>query len=185
MASESTVIGGIAGRYAVAIYDLAEEAEALDAVAQELTQLHQLISGSADLGKLVRSPVIDQAAKASAMAAVLEKAGGTDLVRRFVGVVAGNGRLFALTAIIDAFLAELARRRGEVTAQVVAAQPLSADQERSVLDILRKTSGGKVAMNVEVDPSLIGGLVVRVGSLMIDSSLKSKLQRLQLAMKGA
>ena len=101
------------------------------------------------------------------------------------GIVARNGRLFALTAIIDAFLAELARRRGEVPARVSVARPLNAEQEVAVIEILRKMGGQKVIMDVEIDPTLIGGVVIRVGSRMIDSSLKSKLQRMQLAMKGA
>jgi F-type H+-transporting ATPase subunit delta len=108
----------------------------------------------------------------------------SDLVRRFVALVAENRRLFALVDMIDAYLGELARRRGEVTATVTSAVPLSDAQTAAVTEALKRAVGGKVAVDLKTDASLIGGLVVKVGSRMIDSSLKSKLQRLQLVMKG-
>ena len=129
-------------------------------------------------------PLIGRREKQAAIMALVDKAGIGVLTRRFVGVVAGNGRTFALPAMIDAFLAELARRRGEITAEVTSAKPLTDSQLARVTDVLRRVEGGKVAVETKVDPSLIGGLVVRVGSRMIDFSLSSKLQRLQLAMKG-
>jgi F-type H+-transporting ATPase subunit delta len=178
-------VGGIAGRYATAIYELADEAKALDDVARELTDLRDLIAANEALSKLVRSPLITIKKKQAAMAAILEKAGASVLVARFIAVIAQNGRLFATTEIINAFLAELARRRGEVKATVTAARTLNENQTQTVMEILRQMGGDKVTMDVEIDPSLIGGVVVRVGSRMIDSSLKSKLQRMQLAMKGA
>jgi F-type H+-transporting ATPase subunit delta len=185
VATNSSVIGGIAGRYAAALYELADENKALDAVASDLSGLKALIAESADLAKLVQSPLIDRDDKAAAMNAVLEQAGVDDLTRRFIGVVARNNRLFALPGMIDAFLAELAERRGEVTAEVASARPLNETQLASITETLRSALGGRVAIEPRVDPSLIGGLVVRVGSRMIDASLKSKLQRLQVAMKGA
>ena len=185
MASDLSVVGGIAARYATALYELADDAESLDQVAQEVQGLKVSITDHADLAKLVASPLIASADKERAMAALLERAGVSQLTQRFVAVVARNGRLFALTAMIDAFLAELARRRGEVQARVIAARPLNDTQTGAVMDILKRIGGAKVTMDVEIDPSLIGGMVVRVGSQMIDSSLKSKLQRMQLAMKGA
>ena len=106
-------------------------------------------------------------------------------VRNFVAVVARNRRLFALKSMADAFLADLARRRGEVRAEVVSARPLSDAQHQALLETLRRATGGKIAIDTAVDGSLIGGLVVRVGSRQIDTSLKTKLLRLQLAMKGA
>ncbi|MGB1824829.1 MAG: ATP synthase F1 subunit delta, partial [Candidatus Puniceispirillaceae bacterium] len=111
--------------------------------------------------------------------------GAGELTRRFVGVVAGNNRLFALDAMITAYLAELARRRGEITAEVTSARALNDEQLQQLTESLRAKLGGKIAVDPKVDPSLIGGLVVRVGSRMIDASLKTKLQRLQYAMKGA
>lgn len=185
MASKLTAVGPIAERYAAALYELADEGNSLDAVAGELTGLRALITENADLEKLVRSPLIASREKVAAMSAILDRVGTSTLVSNFVAVVTRNGRLFALTAIIDAFLAELARRRGEVRARVTAARPLNDSQTESVMEILRKMGGEKVAMDIEIDPDLIGGLVVRIGSRMFDSSLRSKLQRMQLAMKGA
>ena len=185
MATEASVIGGIAARYAAALYELADDARALDAVAGDLTALRELIAESADLEKLVRSPVIDREAKARAMEAILEAAGAGDLVRRFIGVVACNNRLFALPAMIEGYLAELARRRGEVTAEVVSARTLSEDQLARLTETLQARVGGRVSVAARTDADLIGGLVVRIGSRMIDASLKSKLERLQYAMKGA
>lgn len=185
MPSLSGVIGGLAERYATALYELADEAKCLDTVADEVTGLRGLITGDPVLAKLVRSPLIAASDKQLAMAAILQRAGAGDLVQRFVAVVARNGRLFVLPAIIDGYLAELARRRGEVRAQVSAAQPLTDAQSTAVQDILRQIGGQKVTMDVSVDPSLIAGVIIRVGSRMIDSSIKSQLQRMQLAMKGA
>jgi F-type H+-transporting ATPase subunit delta len=119
------------------------------------------------------------------MSAILDKAGVGELTRRFVLVVARNRRLFALAQMIDAYLAELARRRGEVTAQVVAARELSDTQRNALVEALRGMVGGKVKVDLKVDAGLIGGLIVKVGSRMVDTSLRSKLQRLELAMKGA
>lgn len=185
MATNSSVIGGIAGRYAAALYELADEGKSLDSVAGDLSSLKTLIAESADLAKLIRSPLIDRTDKAAAMNSVLQQAGADDLTRRFIGIVARNNRLFALPGMIEAFLAELAQRRGEVTAEVASAKPLSETQLASIAQTLQSALGGRVAIEPRVDPSLIGGLVVRVGSRMIDASLKSKLQRLQVAMKGA
>ena len=185
MATQSNVVGEIAGRYASAVYELADEARVLDETAADLQSLQGLFGESADLQTLIRSPLIDSDAKAAAIDAVLGQAGAGDLTRRFIAVVARNNRLFVLPATIDAFLAELAGRRGEITAEVTSAQPLKQSQLESVTNALRAALGGKVTVDAKLDPSLIGGLVVRVGSRMIDASLKSKLQRLQLAMKGA
>jgi len=185
VATQANVISEIAERYASAAYELADEGRVLDDVAADLRTLHTLLSESEDLRTLIRSPLIDADDKATAMAAILQQAGAGDLTRRLVGVIARNNRLFVLPAMIKAFLAELAQRRGEVTAEVTSAQPLKQSQLESIAEALRAALGGKVTVDAKLDPSLIGGLVVRVGSRMIDASLKSKLQRLQLAMKGA
>ena len=184
MAAQETGTAGLAARYAAALFDLADEAKQLDSVAADLRAIRALIGESADLRRMVRSPVLTRGDQAKAMAAVLEKAGTSDLVRRFVGLVAENRRLFALDDMIRAFLADLARRRGEVTASVTSATPLSEAQLTALSDALRKSVGGKVAVETHTDASLIGGLIVKVGSRMVDSSIKSKLQRLTLAMKG-
>jgi len=185
VATQSNVVSVIAERYASAVYDLADEAHILDDTAADLRSLQELLDDSADLQTLIRSPLIDTGAKAAAIDAVLKQAGAGDLTRRFIAVVARNNRLFVLPATIDAFLAELASRRGEITAEVTSAQPLKESQLESVTDALRSALGGKVTVDAKLDASLIGGLIVRVGSRMVDASLKSKLQRLQLAMKGA
>jgi len=176
--------GALAARYAAALFELADEQRQVDQVATDLSQLKAMIAGSTDLQKLLRSPVINRETQGKAMAAILDGAGASDLSKRFVALVASNRRLFALADMIDAFLAELARRRGEIRAQVTAAQPLSDQQQAALSEAIRKVVGGKVAVDVKVDPALIGGMIVKVGSRMVDSSLKSKLQRLQLAMKG-
>ena len=181
MASETT---GLAGRYASALYELAEGEKALDAVAGDLKSLRQALIESPDLSRLVRSPVLTRAEQTRGMAAVLEKMGAHALTQKFLGAVASNRRLFAMNAMITAFLAQLAARRGEVTADVTSAVELSDAQLADISDALKKAVGKKLSVNLSVDPALIGGLIVRVGSRMIDNSIRSKLQRLQLAMKG-
>lgn len=184
MAGTDETVGGLAGRYALALYELADQNKQLDAVAGDLTNLRSLIQENGDLHSLIRSPVYGRDQQAKAIAAVLEKGGASDLVRRFVGVVAENGRLFALPRMIEAFVAELRRRRGEVTAKVISARALSDAQRNELAETLQKKVGGKVEIDTQVDPSLLGGLIVQVGSRMVDGSLKSKLERLKFAMKG-
>jgi F-type H+-transporting ATPase subunit delta len=174
----------LAARYAAALLELADERNELDRAAADLSALRAMLAESEDLRRLVESPLLSRADQGRAMAAVLEQAGLCDLVRRFVGLVARNRRLSDLDAMIVAFLAELASRRGEVTAEVTSAQPLDAEQQAALVEGLRRSVGGTVRMNLTVDRGLIGGLVVKIGSRLFDGSLKSKLQRLQLAMKG-
>ena len=177
-------MSGLAGRYATALFELADEAKALDAVADDLRALKALLAESDSLRRLVRSPVLSRDEQGRAIEAVLSKAGASPLTLKFIGVAAANRRLFALPGMIDAYLAELARRRGEMTAQVTSAHALSDSQTKALVDQLKKAVGAKVTVDVSVDPSLLGGLVVKVGSRMIDSSLRTKLSKLQLAMKG-
>lgn len=184
MASESLILTGLAGRYATALYELADESKALDQVATDLAKLKAAITETADLQRLIASPLVPRDQQAKAVLALVQKMGLGDLTRRFVGTVARNRRLFQLPAIIDGYSALLAEHRGEVTATVTSAKPLSAPQTESVSAALRAAVGRKVAVSVNVDPKLLGGLKVKVGSRLIDASLASKLQRLQLAMKG-
>jgi F-type H+-transporting ATPase subunit delta len=177
-------LSGLASRYALALFELADEAKQLDRVADDLKALRALLAESAELRRLVRSPVLGRAQQGRTIQAILESAGAADLTRRFLGVVAGNKRLFVVDQMIAAYLAELARRRGEMTADVTTAQPLTEAQRNALTDQIKKAVGAKVSINVAVDPSLLGGMVVKVGSRMIDTSLKTKLNRLQLAMKG-
>ncbi len=177
-------MGGVAGRYALALIDLADDKKQLDAVADDLRGLRATIEASEDLLHMIRSPLFSRAEQEKAMAAILDKAGVGEMTRRFVLVVAQNRRLFALPRMIEAYLAELSRRRGEVTAEVTSAIELSDAQHAALAVALKGKIGGKIQVEVKVDRSLIGGLIVKVGSRMIDNSLRSKLQRLQLVMKG-
>lgn len=184
MASKTSGNSGLAGRYAKALFALADEAKQLDPVADDLRNLASMIDGSVDLTRLIRSPVLSRKEQGKALGAVLGKAEIGDLTSRFVGVVAANRRLFVLPDMIKAFLAELASRRGEATAEVVSAKALTEQQKQALSDSLRRAVGTAVSVEARVDPGLIGGLVVKVGSRMVDSSLRTKLQQLRLAMKG-
>jgi len=185
LAAEATEVSGLAERYAAALFELADERRALDPVAADLRALRAMLGASADLARLVRSPILSRAEQGRALAALAERAGFMPLVRDFLGVVARNRRLFAVPAMIDAYLAKLAERRGEVTAEVTAAQPLSKTQLERLGEELRRAVGRRVAIEVRVDRGLLGGIIVKIGSRMIDGSLKSKLARLQRAMKSA
>ena len=181
----TTATTGVAGRYASALFELADSSKALDQVAQDLTTFRNLVAESADLARLIASPVIGRALQGKALLAVLDAAGISGLTRNFVGTVAANGRARDLPAMASAFLAELARRRGETAATVTSAVPLSPAQLQQLSDALRSVLGSnKVSIDARVEPDILGGLVVKVGSRLFDSSVRSKLQRLQLAMKG-
>jgi len=184
VAAETSIVTGIAGRYATALFALAEEQKQLDPVAADLDQLQGLIAASSDLARLVRSPVFGSDEQSKAMGAVLQRAGAHDLVRRFVGVVARNRRLFVLEQMIRDFRSLLARHRGEVVAQVTSAKALSAAQLAALKASLKSTVGREVTVDARIDAALIGGMVVRVGSRMLDSSIRTKLQNLKIAMKG-
>ena len=184
LASETTGVSGLAERYAAALFDLADERRMLDEIATNLRELRAMLQASGDFLRLIRSPVLSRDQQAKVVGMVAERAGLSSLVRDFLAVVARNRRLFAVPAMIEAFLAKLAARRGEVTAEVFAAQPLSEAQLGALNEQLRRSIDSRVSVDVRVDPGLIGGLVVKLGSRMVDGSIKSKLQRLQLAMKS-
>ena len=184
MASEATGVAGLALRYAVALFELAEERHALDEAAGNLRELRAMLAASPDLMRLSRSPVLARAEQERAVTTLAETAGFIPLVRDFLGLVARNRRLFAVPAMIEAYLRRLAERRGEVTAEVTAAQPLSDGQLARLVEELRKSAGRRVTVETRVDPQLLGGMIVKLGSRMVDGSLRSKLLRLQLAMKG-
>lgn len=184
MAAETTGASGLAGRYATALFELAEDEGKLDEVAQDLAALDTMLRESEDFMRMIRSPVLARNEQVKAITAVCEAAGLGELTRRFVGTVAANRRLFALPAMIKAYRDVLARSRGEERAEVVSAQPLSESQVQALNDALKKAIGSAVDVETRVDPGILGGLIVRVGSRMIDSSLKTKLSQLRLAMKG-
>lgn len=180
----SEITGAIAERYAAALFELAEQQNALDQVAGDLKILREMTAASEDLVRLLRSPVIGRDAQVKAMTALAAKAGFHDLTTRFLGLVAKNRRLFTLPGMIAAYLTRLAAKRGEVTAQVFSAVALTEKQRAALNDTLKQAVGKDVDVDVVVDPGLLGGLIVKVGSRMIDNSLRTKLQHLQLVMKG-
>jgi F-type H+-transporting ATPase subunit delta len=184
LAAESTGISGLAERYAAALFELADERHALDEAAGDLRELRSMLARSGDLMRLVRSPVLSRAEQGRAIEALAEQARLSQLTRDFLAIVARNRRLFAVPAMIEAYLDKLAARRGEITAEVTAAQALSEAQQNSLIDQLRRVVGSRVAIDVRVDPSLLGGMIVKIGSRMVDGSLKGQLQRLALSMKG-
>lgn len=175
---------GLAESYAAALFELAETDRALDGTAAQLQQIQQLIQSSSDLERMIRSPVISREGQRRAIDAVLARVGSGDLVRRFVGLVAHNRRLYELPRIIAAFAKRLAATRGETTAEVTSATPLSNEQRGAIADALRTAIGTNVLLLTRTDQSLLGGLIVKVGSRMVDSSLRTKLLRLSLAIKG-
>ena len=183
MAEQNSVLTQIARPYAAALFDLSKSDGSVDAVEAGLKDLQQLAGDSEDFRRFLRSPVISADEKSGALETILGKAKLNATVANFVKVVARNGRLFALPAIIKAFQALAAEGRGEVTAQVTSAAPLSASQLKTLADTLKQKLGKTVTLTEQVDPSLIGGLQVKVGSQMIDSSLKTKLTAIKVAMK--
>ncbi|MEE2970651.1 MAG: F0F1 ATP synthase subunit delta [Pseudomonadota bacterium] len=184
MSSEPIGGAGLAGRYAAALFDLADAGKELDSVSNDLLSLDEMIDGSDDLKRLLQSPVISRDDQGRAIGAIGESAELGQLTRNFVGLVAQNRRLFALQGMIRAYHAILSARRGEVTAEVTSATPLSESHLAQLNEVLRQSVGAKVAIQSHVDPGLLGGLIVKIGSRMIDSSLKTKLQKLQFALKG-
>jgi F-type H+-transporting ATPase subunit delta len=174
----------IAERYAGALFELADQTHVLDQTARDLEKLKSLVADNGDLKEALRNPLFDNAQQGRAITAVAEAVGLSPIVLKFLGVLAKNRRLFALTAIADAFLAELARRRGEMTVQVTSAQKLAPEQAERLTEKLNQSLAAKVRLDAKVDPSLLGGLVVKIGSKLIDSSIRTKLVGLERAMKG-
>ncbi len=188
VASGATTIasgGGLADRYAAALYAHADDVHALDAVVSEMEALGRTIDASADFRRLLESPLIDINQATKAAHAVLTQEGFGKPVCDFVGVIAANRRLNALRDIVRAFAALVAKRRGIITAQVASAYPLSDVQRTQLRARLIEAGYGNVNIIEQVEPDLLGGLVVRIGARLYDTSLKSRLQRLQYAMKGA
>ncbi len=184
MSSELTTVSGLADRYANALYGLAVETKSVDAIAADLKDLRAMIAASPELRRLLASPVITRAQQERSVIALAKKAGFQDLTRRFLGLVARSRRLESLPGMVQGFLDRLAQSRGEITARVASAQALTDSQASLLKSQLAKSLGGTVSLDVTVDPSLLGGLSVLVGSRMVDYSLKTKLQNLKLAMKG-
>ncbi|HEY6258180.1 MAG TPA: F0F1 ATP synthase subunit delta [Xanthobacteraceae bacterium] len=183
MKGEGTIVSGMAGRYATALFELAREEKAIDAVKADLDRFDGLLAESPDLTRLVRSPVFSAEQQAKALAAVLEAAGIGGLAARFLQVVAANRRLFAVGAIVNDFRKLVAHHRGEVIADVTLAERPSESRLAAITDALRAVTASDVQVDVKVDPSIIGGLIVKLGSRMVDSSLRTKLKSIKHAMK--
>ncbi len=183
MAGDESIVAGMAGRYATALFDLAKEQGAVDAVASDLTTIEKLLGESVDLMRLVRSPVFSAQDQSNAMLAVLGKAGISGLTQNFIKLIARNRRLFSLPDMIRDFRTLFERMKGRVSAEVTSAQPLTEGQRSQLLDSLKASLNKDVQLNTKVDPSILGGLIVKAGSRMIDSSIKTKLNNLKFAMK--
>ncbi len=173
----------MAGRYATALFELALDARKLKQVEKELSSFIAMLDGSADLRRLVRSPVYSSEAQARALATILAKAKIKGLTANFLGLITNNRRLFAVRDIARAFQALTALHRGETSAEVASASKLSAAQLKRLKTTLKSMLGQDVAVTTSVDPALLGGLIVKMGSRMIDNSLKTKLDNLKVAMK--
>ena len=181
--SSAASLSGASGRYASAIFDLAKASGSLDTVASEFDTLGGVLRDNAELSGVIASPAYSRGQQGAVMAQVGEKLGSSDLTRKFVGLMAQKGRLGLLPDAMAGFSALLAEERGEETAEVISAKPLSDMQRDALAQNLKSSFGKDVKIDARVDPSLLGGLIVKVGSKMVDASLKSKLERLELAMK--
>jgi F-type H+-transporting ATPase subunit delta len=167
------------------LYELAEQQNEVAKVEKDLDTFQSILDQSPDLLRLVRSPVFGSDDQVKAVGAVLAKAGITGTAGNFIKLLARNRRLFAVADIIKAYKATAAKARGEVAAEVTSAHPLTAAQLEALRDTLKASAGKSISLDTKVDPALLGGLVVKIGSRMIDSSLRTKLQTLKVAMKGS
>ena len=186
MAGKDPIISGMAGRYANALFELALDNKSVDSLKEDLDQFDALVAGSPDLDRLVRSPAFGADEQLKALSAVLAKAGIKGLAANFLKVITANRRLFAVREMIRAFRALVARHKGEVTAQVTVAERLSDNSLDTLKSALKSVTGGKeIDLDVKIDPTIIGGLIVKVGSRMVDTSLRTKLNSIKFAMKEA
>ena len=185
MAAEDPSVSGVSGRYATAFFELARDEKSVDAVKADLDKFEAMLVESADLKRLVRSPVFSSDMQAKALNAVLEKAEITGTSAKFLKVLTANRRLFAVSDVIRAFRVLVANYKGEATADVTVAEALNDKNLDALKTALKSVTGKDVALNVKVDPSIIGGLVVKLGSRMVDSSLRTKLNSIKHAMKEA
>lgn len=185
MADENPNVSGVAGRYATALFELARDEKSVDSVKADLDKFEAMIAESADLARLVRSPVFAADVQTRALSAVLEKAGIGGIAAKFLKVLTANRRLFAVRDVIRAFRTLVAHFKGEVSADVTVAEPLNDKNLEALKGALKNVTGKDVDLNIKVDPAIIGGLVVKLGSRMVDSSLRTKLNSIKNAMKEA
>jgi len=185
VAAEDSSVSGVSGRYATALFELARDEKSVDAVKADLDKFNAMLDESADLKRLVRSPVFGADVQQKALAAVLDNAGITGIAANILKVLTANRRLFAVADVIRAFNVLVAKFRGEVMADVTVADALSDKNLDALKDALKSVAGKDVTLNVKVDPAIIGGVVVKLGSRMIDGSLRTKLNSIKHAMKEA
>ncbi|MBN9250874.1 MAG: F0F1 ATP synthase subunit delta [Mesorhizobium sp.] len=183
MAQSSSPISGVAERYAGSLFELDLQENSVAKVEAALTSFETMLAGSADLKRLIESPLFAAEDQERAISAIVDKAKITGLAANFLRVVARNRRLFAVPGMIRAFRKIAAEHRGEASAEVTSAHALSAAQQAELKATLKSVAGKDVTFNVTVDPSLLGGLIVKMGSRQIDTSLKTKLNSLKLALK--
>ncbi|WP_043234477.1 F0F1 ATP synthase subunit delta [Bosea sp. LC85] len=180
---DQTLVSGVAGRYATALFELASEASAIDVVSADLDAFSAMIAESDDLKRLISSPVFTAEEQVSAVTALLAKAGIGGIAGNFIGFVASKRRLFALPGMIRGYRALVADAKGIVSAEVTVAEEPSAKRLDEIRATLKDVAGKDIAVTIKVDPAIIGGLVVKMGSRMVDASLKTKLNSIRLAMK--
>jgi F-type H+-transporting ATPase subunit delta len=185
VAAEDPSVSGVSGRYATALFELARDERAIDTVAADLDKFNAMLDESADLKRLVRSPVFSADTQLKALGAVLDKVGIGGISANFLKVLSANRRLFAVADVIRAFRALVAKFKGEAAADVTVAEALSDKNVDALRSALRSVTGKDVTLNVKVDPAIIGGLIVKLGSRMVDSSLRTKLNTIKHAMKEA
>jgi len=185
VAAEDPSVSGVSGRYATALFELARDENSVDQVRGDLDKFEAILNDSADLKRLVRSPVFAADIQLKALSAVLDKAGIAGTTAKFLKVLTANRRLFAVSDVIRAYRALVAKFKGEATAEVTVAEQLNDKNLDALKAALKSVTGKDVALNVKVDPSIIGGLVVKLGSRMVDSSLRTKLNSIKNAMKEA
>jgi F-type H+-transporting ATPase subunit delta len=185
VAAEDPSVSGVSGRYATALFELARDEKSVDTVKADLDRFDAMLADSADLKRLVRSPVFSSDSQSKALAAVLDKAGITGISANFLRVLTANRRLFAVSDVIRAFRALVAKFKGEATADITVAEKLSDNNLDALKTALKSVTGKDVTLNVKIDPSIIGGLMVKLGSRMVDSSLRTKLNSIKHAMKEA
>jgi len=183
VAGEEPIVSGMAGRYARAVFELACEENTLDQVTSDLGRFDALVADSPDLLRLVRSPVFGVAQQQAALKAVLDRAGIGGTAANFLRLATANRRLFAVRDMIRALRVLVARHKGEVTAHVTVAEPLADRHLAALKDALKSVTGKDVMLDIAVQPAIIGGLVVKIGSRMVDASLKTKLNSIRHAMK--
>ena len=184
MSAKSIGTTGLAGRYATALFELANADNQLDQVADDLLRLDAMIKASKDLERLISSPIISRYDQGCALEIILKKAGMCELTLKFIGTIAKNRRLFSISEIIASFQSQLAYHFGESTAEVITAMALTEKQIKKISISLKKAIGSNIAIKAKVDESVLGGLIIKIGSQMVDGSLRTKLQQLRLAMKG-